>query len=47
MVVQAHEFPKLVKHIYSQVPDLQLSVRGDGLLAAILNHSAQEHSNGS
>ena len=47
MVVQANEFPKLVKHIYSQVPDLELSVRGDGLLAAILNYSAQETSNGS
>jgi SAM-dependent methyltransferase len=41
MAVQANEFPKLVRHIYSQVPDLQLSVRGDGLIAAILSHSAE------
>jgi len=41
MVVQANEFPKVVKHVYSSVPDLELSVRGNGLLAAILEHSAR------
>lgn len=46
MVVQANEFPKVVRHIYSQVPDLELSVRGNGLIAAILNE-AMEKQNGS
>jgi hypothetical protein len=36
MLVQASEVPKLIRHVWSAVPDLVLNVRGDGLIAAIL-----------
>lgn len=41
MVVQAHEFPKLIQYILGPIPDFNLCVRGDGLIAHILNHTAQ------
>ena len=40
MVVQANELTKLVKHIWGHLPDLDLIVHGDGLIAHMLNHSA-------
>jgi SAM-dependent methyltransferase len=40
MVVQAHEFPKIIRFILGPIPDFNLSVRGDGLIAHLLNHAA-------
>ena len=40
MVVQAHEFPKIIKYILGPIPDFNLCVRGDGLIAHMLNHAA-------
>jgi len=40
MIVQAHEFPKIINFILGPIPNFQLSVRGDGLIAHILNHAA-------
>lgn len=39
MIVQAAEFPKLVRHVWSAVPDLELNIRGDGLIAAMLEEA--------
>lgn len=41
MVIQAQEFPALVKHIYGLIDGFELSVRGDGLISHILNHAAE------
>jgi trans-aconitate methyltransferase len=40
MVVQAHEFPKIIRYILGPIPDFNLCVRGDGLIAHMLNHAA-------
>ena len=40
MVVQANEVPKLVKYVLGHVDGFNLDVRGDGLIAHILNHAA-------
>lgn len=41
MVVQAHEFPKIVRFILGPIPDFNLIVRGDGLIAHMLNTAAE------
>ena len=41
MVIQAQEFPALVKHIYGLIDGFELSVRGDGLIAHLLNHASE------
>jgi SAM-dependent methyltransferase len=43
MVVQASEVVKLIRHVWSAVPDLELSVRGDGLIAAMLNTAGESN----
>lgn len=40
MAIQAHEFVELMDKIYSRVDDFDLCVRGDGLIAAILENCA-------
>jgi SAM-dependent methyltransferase len=40
MVIQAQEAPKLVRYILGTIPDFNLCVRGDGLIAHMLNHAA-------
>lgn len=40
MVIQAEEAKQLVRHIFGKIPDFNLCVRGDGLIAHILNHAA-------
>jgi hypothetical protein len=41
MVVQANEVPKLIRYILGPIDGLNLSVRGDGLIAHIFNHAAK------
>ena len=43
MLVQASEFQKCVRHIWSQLPDLELAVRGDGLIATMLNLAGDDN----
>jgi SAM-dependent methyltransferase len=40
MVVQANEFPKIIRYILGPIDGLNLNVRGDGLIAHMLKHSA-------
>lgn len=40
MVVQANEVPKLIRHILGKIEGFQLNVRGDGLIAHMINHAA-------
>lgn len=40
MVVQANEVPKLIRHIFGLIDGFEINVRGDGLIAHILNHTA-------
>jgi SAM-dependent methyltransferase len=40
MIVQANEFVKLMKHVYGKIPELELAIRGSGLIAAILEKGA-------
>jgi hypothetical protein len=42
MVVQANEVPKLIKYLLGHIEGFQLHVRGDGLIAHILNHAASQ-----
>lgn len=41
MVVQANEVPKIIKYILGPIDGLNLNVRGDGLIAHMLNHAAE------
>ena len=43
MLVQASEVQKVVRHIWAAVPDLEISVRGDGLIAAILQTAGESN----
>lgn len=40
MLVQAYEFPKVVRHIFGHIEDFEMDVRGDGLISHIINHAA-------
>lgn len=40
MVVQANEMPKIIRYILGPIEGFNLSVRGDGLIAHMLNHAA-------
>jgi hypothetical protein len=40
MVIQANEVPKLIRYILAGIEGFELDVRGDGLIAHILNHAA-------
>jgi SAM-dependent methyltransferase len=40
MVVQAHEMPLIIRHILAKVEGFNLNVRGDGLIAHMLNTAA-------
>lgn len=40
MVVQAHEFPKIIRYVLGPIPDFNLCVRGDGLIAHMIQSAA-------
>lgn len=40
MVVQANEVPKIIRYILGPIDNFNLNVRGDGLIAHMLNHAA-------
>ena len=40
MVVQANEFPKLIRYIFGVIEGFELNVRGNGLIAHMLEHAA-------
>lgn len=40
MVIQADDFRKTVRHVLGLIPDFNLIVHGDGMIAHMLNHSA-------
>lgn len=42
MVVQANEVPKLIRHVLGKVEGLEIAVRGDGLIAHMLNYAAEK-----
>lgn len=41
MVVQANEVPKLIRYVLGPIDGFNLNVRGDGLIAHMINHAAK------
>ena len=40
MIVQANDFQKTVRYIYGLIPDFEMIVHGDGLIASMMSHAA-------